>query len=102
MSIGNFLLLAGRLGDALRVYEALEADAPEDSRPLFGAADVYKRRGAFARAAEAHRKGYELEGVEDAALAFTNVTTEAEFAKADMTVARDSPSCGHASADGYH
>jgi TolB-like protein/tetratricopeptide (TPR) repeat protein len=88
--LGNFLLLAGRLDDALRVYEAIEADAPDDPRPLFGAADVHKRRGAFARAAEARRKGHELAGEVDAARAFTHVTTEAEFAKADMTVARAS------------
>ena len=40
---------------------------PEDSRPLFGIADVYRRRGDFARAADARRKAYELEGNKDAA-----------------------------------
>ena len=56
--LGNFLLQAGRLDEALKVYEGLAAEEPEDSRPLFGIADVYKRRGDFARAAEARRKAY--------------------------------------------
>ena len=86
--LGNFLLQAGRLDDALRVYDAIAAEEPDDPRPLFGAADVYKRRGDFARAAEARRKAYELDGEEDAARAFARATTEAEYAKAEVTVAR--------------
>ena len=86
--LGNFLLQAGRLDEALRVYEAIAAEVPEDSRALFGVADVYRRRGDFARAAEARRKAYELDGNEDAARAFTRATTEAEYAKAEVTVAR--------------
>ena len=86
--LGNFQLQAGRLDDALRVYEGIAAEEPQDSRPLFGAADVYKRRGDFARAAEARRKAHALDGDEDAARAFARATTEAEYAKADVTVAR--------------
>jgi eukaryotic-like serine/threonine-protein kinase len=86
--LGNFLLQAGRLDDALRVYDAIAAEVPDDSRPLFGAADVYKRRGDFARAAETRRKAHALDGEEDAARVFTRATTEAEFAKAEMAVAR--------------
>jgi serine/threonine protein kinase/tetratricopeptide (TPR) repeat protein len=86
--LGNFLLQAGRLDDALRVYDAIAAEVPQDPRPLFGAADVYKRRGDFARAAERRRKAYELDGEEDAARAFTRATTEAEYAKAEVAVAR--------------
>ena len=86
--LGNFLLQAGRLDEALGVYAAIAAEEPEDSRPLFGIADVYKRRGDFARAAEARRKAYELEGDEDAARAFAGATTEAGYAKAEITVAR--------------
>ena len=67
---------------------AIAAEEPEDSRPLFGIADVYKRRGEFARAGEARRKAYELERQEDAAQAFARATTEAEYAKAEMAVAR--------------
>ena len=98
--LGNFQLQAGRLDDALRVYEGIAAEEPQDSRPLFGAADVYKRRGDFARAAEARRKAHELDGDEDAARAFARATTEAEYAKAEVTVARaqlrDLEAAGHA------
>jgi TolB-like protein/thioredoxin-like negative regulator of GroEL len=86
--LGNFLLQAGRLHDARRVYAAISAEAPEDPRPLFGTADVYKRRGDFPRAADARRKAHTLAGDEDAAQAFTGATTEAGYLEAEVTVAR--------------
>jgi TolB-like protein/tetratricopeptide (TPR) repeat protein len=86
--LGNFLLQAGRLDDALRVYAAIGSEAPEDPRPLFGTADVYKRRGDFVRAAESRRRAHALDGDDDAARAFTDATTEAAYAKAEITVAR--------------
>jgi hypothetical protein len=55
---------------------------------LFGAADVYKRRGDFARAADARGKAHELAGDPDAARTFAGVTTDAEYAKAEVMVAR--------------
>ena len=86
--LGNFMLQAGRLDDALRVYAAIQAEAPEDPRSLFGAAEVYKRRGDFVRAAESRRKAYALAGDDDAARAFTDATTEAAYAKAENAAAR--------------
>ena len=86
--LGNFLLQAGRLDDARRVYAAISAEVPEDPRPLFGTADVYKRRGDFPRAAETRRKAHALAGDEDAARAFAGATTEAGYTKAEVTVAR--------------
>ena len=86
--LGNFLLQDGRLDDALRVYAAIGAEVAEDPRPLFGAADVYKRRGDFARAADARGKAHALAGDPDAARAFAGVTTDAAYAKAEVTVAR--------------
>jgi serine/threonine protein kinase/tetratricopeptide (TPR) repeat protein len=86
--LGNFLLQAGRLADAQRVYDQIAVEVPNDPRPLFGAADVQRRRGRFAQAAVARRKAHELSGDEEAAAAFTGVTTEAEYAKADIAVAR--------------
>ena len=86
--LGNFLLQEGRLDEALRTYNAIAAEVPNDSRPLFGAADVYRRRADFARAAEARRNAHELAEEEEWARAFTGVATEAEYEKAEMTVAR--------------
>jgi eukaryotic-like serine/threonine-protein kinase len=86
--LGNFLVEDGRLDDALRVYASIGAEMPEDPRPLFGAADVYKRRGDFARAADARGKAHELAGDRDAARAFAGVTTDREYAKAEVLVAR--------------
>jgi TolB-like protein/tetratricopeptide (TPR) repeat protein/tRNA A-37 threonylcarbamoyl transferase component Bud32 len=86
--LGNFRLQAGRLDEALKVYEGIAAEEPEDSRALFGIADVYRRRGDFARAAETRRKAYVMDGLEDEARAFARVTTEADYAKAELAVAR--------------
>lgn len=86
--LGNFLLQAGRLDDALRVYDAFTTEFPDDPRPLFGAAEVHKRRGQFTKAAEARRKAYELSENEPAARAFARVTTETDYAKAEVAVAR--------------
>jgi tetratricopeptide (TPR) repeat protein len=86
--LGSFLVQAGRLDDALRVYAAIGSDSPEDARPHFGAADVYKRRGDFVRAAESRRKAHALSGDDDAARAFTDATTEAMYGKAEIAVAR--------------
>jgi TolB-like protein/tRNA A-37 threonylcarbamoyl transferase component Bud32/tetratricopeptide (TPR) repeat protein len=86
--LGNFLLQAGRLDEALRVYNAMAAEVPEDSRPLFGMAEVYRRRGEFARAGETRRKAHLLDDEEDQAAAFTKTSTEAEYTKAEVTAAR--------------
>jgi TolB-like protein/Flp pilus assembly protein TadD len=85
--LGSFLFQAGRLDDALRVYAAIAKEAPEDPRPLFGAADVYKRRGDFARAAESRRKGHALADDDAAARAFAEATTATAYAEAERTVA---------------
>jgi serine/threonine-protein kinase len=86
--LGSFLLQAGRLEDSLGVYAALAAEVPDDPRPLFGAAEVHKRRGDIARAAAARGKAHALAGDPAAAPAFANVTTDAEYVKADVAVAR--------------
>ena len=86
--LGNFLLQAGRLDEALRVYHAIAAEVPGDARPLFGIADVYKRRGDYARAGDMRRKAYELNGREREAEVFARTSNEAEYAKAEVAVAR--------------
>ena len=85
--LGNFLLQAGRLDEAVKVYQAIAAEEPEDSRPLFGIADVYQRRGDFAAAAETRRKAYVIDGNEDKGQAFAGARTEAEYEKAEKVVA---------------
>ena len=86
--LGNFLLQAGRLDEAMRVYDAIMKEAPDDSRALFGVADVHKRRGEYAAAGEARRKAHELAGEQDAARAFARAATEAEYTKAEVAVSR--------------
>ena len=86
--LGNFLLQAGQLDEALQVYDAVAREVPEDPRPVFGAADVYKRRGEYARAGETRRKAHELDGDAEAAHTFAGVATEAAYAKAEVAVSR--------------
>ena len=88
LMLGNFLLQDGRLDEALRLNNDIAAEFPDDPRSQPGIAEVYKRRGDFVHAAAARRKAYELEGVEDAARLFERVATEAEYAKAELTLAR--------------
>lgn len=84
--LGNFLLQAGRLDDALHVYAAIGGEAPEDPRPLFGAAEVHKRRSDFVRAADSRRRAHALAGDQDGARAFMGATTEAAYARAEIAV----------------
>ncbi len=86
--LGNFLVQAGRLDDAMKVYEAIAADEPTDPRPLLGIADVSKRRGDAARAIDARRKAYELVGDDDGVRALAGARTEQDFEKAEIAVAR--------------
>jgi TolB-like protein/Tfp pilus assembly protein PilF len=86
--LGNYLQQAGLLDEALRVYADVSAEVPEDWRPLFGRADVYKQRRDFTRAAAERRKAHTIADDEDAAREFTGATTEARYARAERTVAR--------------
>jgi TolB-like protein/tetratricopeptide (TPR) repeat protein/predicted Ser/Thr protein kinase len=86
--LGNFQLQAGRLDDALATYKTIAAEIPDDSRPVFGIADVYRRRADYVHAAEARRRAHDLAGEEDFARAFARATTEAAYEQAELTVAR--------------
>ena len=86
--LGNFQLQAGHLDAALRTYETISSEAPLDPRPLFGIADVYRRRGDFARAAHARSKAHELSGDDAAARMFAGATTEKEFQRAEVAAAK--------------
>lgn len=86
--LGSFLVQAGRLDDALQVYDAIGRVEPRDPRPLFGVADVYIRRGDAARAIASRRKAYELAGDDDGVRAFAGASTEKDYERADIAVAR--------------
>jgi TolB-like protein/tetratricopeptide (TPR) repeat protein/predicted Ser/Thr protein kinase len=86
--LGNFQQQDGRLDDALVTYGKIADKEPQDPRPLFGIAEVYKQRLDMPRAAQMRAKAHALYGEDDAARAFARATTEAEYAKAELTVAR--------------
>jgi serine/threonine-protein kinase len=86
--LGSFLVQAGRLDEALKVYDAISLAEPGDARPVLGAADVYIRRGDATRAIEFRRKAYELTGDDDGVRAFAGATTEQDYQKADVALTR--------------
>ena len=86
--LGNFLVQAGRLDEAMKVYKAIAADEPQDPRPWLGIADVFKRRGDASGAIEARRKAYELAGDEDGVRSLEGATTEQDYEKAEVVLAR--------------
>jgi eukaryotic-like serine/threonine-protein kinase len=86
--MGGLLAQAGRIDDAIRYYMAITEIAPSDPRPLFGLAEVYKRRGNIEGAIETLRKAYELSGEEHAARALAGARTEEEYEAAELAVAR--------------
>jgi TolB-like protein/tRNA A-37 threonylcarbamoyl transferase component Bud32/Tfp pilus assembly protein PilF len=86
--MGNFLAQAGRLDDAIGYYKAVAEAEPSDPRPLFGLAEVLKRRGDVKGAIEARRKAYERSGEEDGATALATAKTEKDYENAEIAVAR--------------
>ena len=86
--MGNFLAQAGRLDDAIGYYKAVAEAEPSDPRPLFGLAEVLKRRGDVKGAIDARRKAYELSGEEDGAKALAAALTERDYEDAEAAVAR--------------
>jgi len=86
--LANYLAEAGRLDQALAAYRAVREGDPADPRPLFGMAEVLRRRGDTGGAIEARRRAYELSGEEDGVRALTAARTEAEYEDAEISVAR--------------
>jgi serine/threonine-protein kinase len=86
--MGDFLAHAGRLEEAIGHYKAAMEGEPSDPRPLFGLAEVLKRRGDMAGAIETLRKAYELSGEEAGAKALTAARTEKDYEKVEEAVAR--------------
>jgi TolB-like protein/cytochrome c-type biogenesis protein CcmH/NrfG len=87
--MGNYLAQAGRLEEAIGYYNAALEAEPSDPRPLFGLAEVLRRRGDVTGAIEARRKAYELSGEEDGATALAAARTEKDYENAEVAVARD-------------
>jgi cytochrome c-type biogenesis protein CcmH/NrfG len=86
--MGNFLAQAGRLEQAIGYYRAAMEAEPSDPGPLFGLAEVLRRRGDVKGAIDARRKAYELFGEEDGAKALATARTEKDYENAEVAVAR--------------
>ena len=86
--LGDLLYHAGKLDEATAYYGAIIEIAPDDARPLFGLAEVLKRKRDIQAAITALRKGYKLAGEEDAVQALATARTEQDFEAAQVTVAR--------------
>jgi serine/threonine-protein kinase len=86
--LADFLAHAGRLEEAVAGYRALASAEPGDSFPLFGLAEVLRRRGDAAGAIGALRKAYELSEEEAGTRALASARTEADYARAEAVVAR--------------
>lgn len=87
-TMGNLLAQAGRLEESIGSYRAALEAEPSDARPLFGLADVLKRRGDIRGAIDTRRKAYELSGEVDGAVALAAARTERDYENAELAVAR--------------
>ena len=88
MMRADFLAQAGKLEDAIGAYRAISAAEPSDPAPLFGLAEVLRRRGDVAGAIETLRKAYGLAGEEGGAKALSAARTEKDYENAETAVAR--------------
>lgn len=86
--LADFLVQAGRLEDATDSYKAIASAEPSDPRPMFGLAEVLKRRGDVAGAIEALRKAYELSGEDRGARLLAAARTEKDYERAEAEAAR--------------
>ena len=86
--MGDFLAQAGRLEEAIRYYKAAVEAEPSDARPLFGLAEVLRRRGDVKGAIDTLRKAYELSGEEYGTKALAAAATEKDYEGAEVVVAR--------------
>jgi len=84
--LANGLAQAGRLDEAIEHYQAIAREEP--ARPLFGLAEVLRRRGDVSGAIEALRKAYELSGEEHGTRALATARTEEDYEKAEVAVAQ--------------
>lgn len=85
---GDYLAQSGRLHEAMVLYRAAIASDPSDPRPLFGLAEILRRRGDVKAAIDALRKAYELSGEEEGAKVLATARTEKDYENAEVAVAR--------------
>jgi tetratricopeptide (TPR) repeat protein len=86
--LADLLVQAGRLDDAARYYRAILDVAASDPRPLFGLAEVLRRRGDLPGAIDALRTAFELTGEEAGSRALATARTEEDYAAAEAAAAR--------------
>jgi tetratricopeptide (TPR) repeat protein len=86
--LADFLAEAGRPADSIREYEAIIKAEPTDPRPLFGLANVLRRRAEITEAADALRKAYELTDELTGVQMLENARTAAQYDAAEVEVAR--------------
>ena len=86
---GNYLAQAGRLEDSITAYRGVIAEDPSDPRPLYGLADVLRRRGDVKGAIDTLRKAYELDGEEQGARMLATARTDKDYENAEVAVARN-------------
>lgn len=85
--LADLLSAAGRLDDSVTHYTKIIADEPYDARPLFGLADLLKRRGDNARAVITLRKAYSLTEERIGIDALAGATTADQYDSAQVVVA---------------
>ena len=87
--MGDFLAQAGRLDEALDYYRAIAATEPANPRPLFGVAEILRRRGDVKNAIDALRKAYELSAEDRGTRLLASARTDRDYENAEIGVARD-------------
>ncbi|HEV8657272.1 MAG TPA: protein kinase [Thermoanaerobaculia bacterium] len=86
--MADFLAEAGRFNDSINEYNAIIAAERADPRPLFGLANVLRRRGDTTAAIDTLRKAYELTDEQAGLEALANARTEKDYDDAEIAIAR--------------
>jgi len=84
----DFLAHAGKLDEAIADYRAIVATEPSSPVPLYGLAELLRRKGDFPGAIETLKKAYEFSGEEAGAKALAAAKTEEDYTKVEAAVAR--------------
>jgi tetratricopeptide (TPR) repeat protein len=87
--LGDLYAHAGRLDDAIAYYRTIADIASSDARPLFGLAEMLKRKGETKGAIETLRKAYELSGEREGAAALEGALSEKDYDNAQAAVVRE-------------